>query len=175
MREPRWQTLDRATRQRKQLLDAGYVPIPTNGKIPAALAWQDTDPTEKDIDEWPRQFPAATNTGLLTKCTPTVDIDVLDARVAEELEITLRFATGGHNLTDRHNIVRVGQAPKRAIPFRTDRPFAKMSTPIFISPDGREHHVEVLCDGQQVIAYGVHPDTGAEYFLAQRRTLQRKA
>src|SRR5262245_34560819 len=90
MPEARWQTLDRATRQRKQLLDAGYIPIPTNGKIPAPRAWQDTAPTVQDIDEWSRQYPTATNTGILTKYTPTVDIDVHDARVAEELEITLR-------------------------------------------------------------------------------------
>ena len=165
MPEARWQTLDRVTRQRKQLLEAGYAPIPTNGKIPAALAWQDTHPTATDIDEWPRQYPTASNTGLLTKYTPTVDIDVHDARVAEELEIILRFVTGGgQNITSgRQNIVRVGQAPKRAILFRTDRPFAKISTPVFASPDGCEHRVEVLCDGQQVIAYGVHPDTGADY------------
>jgi putative DNA primase/helicase len=90
--------------------------------------------------------------------TPTVDIDVHDARVAEELEIILRFVTGGGQ-----NIVRVGQAPKRAILFRTDRPSAKISTPVFVSPDGCEHHVEVLCDGQQVVVYGVHPETGGDY------------
>jgi hypothetical protein len=72
MPEARWQTLDRVTRQRKQLLEAGYVPIPTNGKIPAALAWQDMHPTATDIDEWQRQYPAASNTGtprrLISTC-----------------------------------------------------------------------------------------------------------
>ena len=106
MPETRWQPLDRITRQRKQLLDAGYIPIATNGKMPAALAWQDTDPTARDIDEWARQFPAATNTGLLTKLTPTVDIDVLDARVVEALVMALYFVTGGRS------IVRIGTSTK---------------------------------------------------------------
>jgi hypothetical protein len=44
--------------------------------------------------------------------------------------------------------VRTGQAPKRAMLFRTDDPFDKVSTPVFISPDGRTHKVEILCRGQ---------------------------
>ena len=49
------------------------------------------------------------------------------------------------------------------IPFQTDQPFAKISTPIFTSPDGRKHHVEVLGDGQQIVVFGRHPEAGTEY------------
>ena len=38
-----------------------------------------------------------------------------------------------------------------------------MSTPVFISPDGVEHKVEILGDGQQYIVDGIHPDTGKPY------------
>src|SRR5262249_49084338 len=60
-------------------------------------------------------------------------------------------------------MVRFGQEPKRVILFQTDQPFPKLSTPVFLSPDQRKHKVEILCDGQQVVTYGLHPDTGRPY------------
>jgi hypothetical protein len=59
--------------------------------------------------------------------------------------------------------VRTGQAPKRALLFRTDAPFNKVSTPIFISPNGHTHKVEILGRGQQLVVNGIHPDTWAPY------------
>jgi hypothetical protein len=47
--------------------------------------------------------------------------------------------------------------------FRTDEVFDKLSTPIFTSPDGGTHKVEILCRGQQIVVYGLHPDTHAPY------------
>ena len=35
-----WQILDAATTQRKRLLQAGYLPIPTEGKKPSIAGWQ---------------------------------------------------------------------------------------------------------------------------------------
>jgi len=49
-KEATWQMLDRATAQRKRLLDAGYVPAPTAGKRPVIDGWQDIQPTEGIID-----------------------------------------------------------------------------------------------------------------------------
>jgi RecA-family ATPase len=60
-------------------------------------------------------------------------------------------------------MVRFGQAPKRAALFRTETPFAKISTPVFTSPTGRRHRVEVLCSGQQIVVLGTHPGTGKPY------------
>ncbi|MFZ2079603.1 MAG: AAA family ATPase, partial [Xanthobacteraceae bacterium] len=59
--------------------------------------------------------------------------------------------------------VRIGQAPKRAMLFRVDEPFDKVSTPVFVSPDGRTHKVEILCRGQQIVVHGIHPNTHAPY------------
>jgi hypothetical protein len=158
-KEASWQIMDRATAQRKSLLAAGYTPIPTNGKAPIFPEWQKLQPTTKDVDKWPQLYPGAFNTGILTRATPTVDIDVYDADVVEEI-LDLLWSLVGDN---GHAIVRSGQAPKCAIPFQTNQPFPKISTPIFTSPDGREHHVEVLGDGQQVVVFGRHPDTGGNY------------
>ena len=59
--------------------------------------------------------------------------------------------------------VRTGRPPKRALIYRADKPFKKISTPIFTSPDGRAHKVEVLGWGQQIVVHGIHPDTGKPY------------
>lgn len=59
--------------------------------------------------------------------------------------------------------VRTGRPPKRALIYRADKPFKKISTPIFTSPDSRAHKVEVLGWGQQIVVHGIHPDTGKPY------------
>ena len=58
--------------------------------------------------------------------------------------------------------VRIGNAPKRAIPFKTDVPFPKINA-ILIAPNGSEQKIEFLCDGQQAVVHGIHPDTHAPY------------
>ena len=50
----------------------------------------------------------------------------------------------------------------RAIPLRTDKPFAKIVYR-FRDPHGRQHKIEVLAEGQQVIVAGRHPDTKKPY------------
>jgi hypothetical protein len=158
-KEASWQVMDRATAQRKALLCAGYVPIPVNGKTPIIPEWQKQQPTIGDVDKWPQQYPNAFNTGILTRTTPAVDIDVYDPKVVEEL----RNLLWGLVRDDGRAMVRIGQPPKCVILFQTDQPFAKLSTPTFTSPDGRKHHVEVLGDGQQVVVFGKHPETGGNY------------
>lgn len=158
-KEATWQVLDRATAQRKRLLGAGYVPIPTAGKRPILDEWQNIQPTECGIDLWARHYSQARNTGILTRTTPAVDIDVLDVDVANELQDLLIELIGDNDRV----MVRFGQDPKRVIIFQTDQPFPKLSTPVFLSPDQRKHKVEILCDGQQVVTHGLHPDTGRPY------------
>jgi Primase C terminal 2 (PriCT-2) len=58
--------------------------------------------------------------------------------------------------------VRFGKPPKRLIPVRTDEPFTKLSR-VFISPNGAEQKIEILCDGQQYVVDGVHPETRQPY------------
>jgi hypothetical protein len=61
-----------------------------------------------------------------------------------------------------HVLVRFGQAPKRAILLRTDLPFKKIVGNL-IAPDGSEQKIELLGDGQQVVAFGIHPTTKRPY------------
>ena len=59
-------------------------------------------------------------------------------------------------------MTRTGLAPKFLIPFRSDKPFRKLSSQTYT--DGKnDHKVEILGDGQQWVAYHVHPDTMRPY------------
>ena len=49
--------------------------------------------------------------------------------------------------------LRIGRAPKRLLVYRTEAPFKGFK----LSP------IEILCDGQQFVAYHIHPDTGRPY------------
>src|SRR3954454_12851301 len=84
-----WQILDAATTQRKRLRQAGYLPLPTEGKKPPIAGWQNIVADEGDIDGWFHQYPMALNTGILTRTTPAVDIDVYDPDVAQAIEMAL--------------------------------------------------------------------------------------
>jgi Bifunctional DNA primase/polymerase, N-terminal len=158
--EAAWERMDKAYVYRLALLAGGYVPIPLNGKRPANTAWQsDVAPDESEIASWKTTCGSAFNTGILTKWTPAIDIDVTDGGVANAI------ADRAAELIeeDAPMAVRFGKHPKRAILFRTDEPFDKIRTSDFASPDGATHHVEILCDGQQLAAFGRHPETGNEY------------
>ena len=60
-------------------------------------------------------------------------------------------------------LVRIGQAPKRAILLRTNTPLKKITGTV-IAPNGDTgQKIELLADGQQVIVFGTHPKTGKPY------------
>ena len=134
----------------------GDRPLPCNGKIPSIQGWGDIAATDRIISTWETKYADALNTGILTRDTPAIDIDVLDPSVANELQDLAEQLIGA-------TTARLGQAPKRALLYRTDEPFDKLSTPVFTSPDGRSHKVEVLGRGQQIIVHGIHPTTHAPY------------
>jgi hypothetical protein len=90
---------------------------------------------------------------------PTIDIDILNEPVAIAAEdlVRERFEERGYLL------VRIGKPPKRAIPFRTLEPFAKLNTSFVVPKGAPPQKIEFLCDGQQFVAYGIHPDTQKPY------------
>jgi hypothetical protein len=152
--DPKWLPAARLA-----LLQNGYAPTPLMGKRPILNEWQNSCPTAEDIPAWEKRYPNATNTGLLTALTPAIDIDVLDEEVANIL----------HNWVRKiipvvcPELLRVGLPPKRAILFRCDAPFSKITTGKFVDEQGKEHQFEILCDGQQLATYGIHPDTKQPY------------
>ncbi len=147
------------TEDRLALRRNGYHPLPVEGKRPPLKGWEEKFNTnDEEIRFWSKTWCWAHNTGANAKFTPGLDIDILDLAAAEAVEALAR-----EHFEERGNIlVRIGLPPKRLIPLRTDEPFKKLRCE-FISPNGDEHKIEVLGDGQQWVAYGIHPDTGKPY------------
>ena len=144
--------LDRALR----LKSRGYivVPIKKGTKGPDIPGWQNDDPTEERLTALAERGYNDGNVGINTRFTPAIDLDVYDDVVAKVMEDYLAERYGDI-------CVRVGMAPKRLVVFRTTTPFRKM----FASySDGKTNHkIEVLGNGQQFVAYGIHPDTKKPY------------
>jgi hypothetical protein len=151
---------DDVTRYRQRVRVAGYLPVPVAGKAPVSQGWQKlTDTNAEQIADWGKHWPDATNTGVLTLRTPALDVDVLDQEAAEAVEslVCERFDDHGSVL------VRIGKAPKRLIAFKCVTPFKKIVISL-IAPNGdTAQKLEFLCDGQQFVANGIHPDTGTPY------------
>ncbi|MCK5613457.1 PriCT-2 domain-containing protein, partial [Candidatus Pacearchaeota archaeon] len=58
---------------------------------------------------------------------------------------------------------RVGQPPKLLMIYRADEPFTKVTSSMYVDPQGRNCRVEILGDGQQFVAFAEHPDTKQPY------------
>ncbi|HRW60552.1 MAG TPA: DUF3987 domain-containing protein [Defluviicoccus sp.] len=142
-----------------RLVDNGYavIPIMPGTKKPGrfvAGAWRDypgwtkhcTRPTtDNELAIW-SQWPDA-GIGIAGGVVAAVDIDIADGEVAVRIETLARERLGGTPA------LRIGRAPKRLLVYRTDEPFKGFK----LMP------IEVLCEGQQFVAYHIHPDTGRAY------------
>jgi hypothetical protein len=162
-------TIAPVTALRMQAIRNGFIPVPLFGKsVPvfgtnnarkSLTGWTKLDRvTGAQIKLWERLWPDATNTGYLARSTPGLDIDILIEAAAEAVEMLAR-----EHFEERGNIyVRIGLPPKRLIPLRTDEPFAKLYR-TFKAPNGSEHKIEILGDGQQFVVDGIHPQSGKRY------------
>ena len=66
------------TELRIELKAAGYSPIPLVGKIPPSAGWPTMTDSEDAIRMWPTKYSWATNTGIKTRNTPAIDVDITD-------------------------------------------------------------------------------------------------
>ena len=127
----------------------GYTMTPANGKRPMGSGWQhrNNDPT------WKRTA-ADKNVGIvLSDKLIAIDIDILHEDLARAVLTSAQSAFG-------FAPVRIGNKPKCLMMVRVSEPMTKHK--IKFSFDGLENPaVEILANGQQFIAYGIHPDTGS--------------
>lgn len=137
------------------LLRLGFKPIPVNGKRPVPKKWEAAPMHQDQIGFWAEEFPQL-NTGLRTEDLVAVDIDIYHHEVADAVEAAFvaRFGPG---------LKRLGQAPKRLLLYGAKTPGLKITSPLYKTMDGMEHKVEILGDGQQFVAYGIHPDSLRPY------------
>lgn len=150
---------DRAT----ALKSRGYtvVPIKSGSKAPKIEGWQHLDFSDSMLRRLSLNGYADGNLGINTRYTPAVDLDVLDEDLAQLMEDWLLDRFGD-------TCVRIGRAPKRLLLFRTDQPFKKLQSTFVYA--GTKHKLEILGDGQQFVAFGLHPDTRADYYYTSLDT-----
>lgn len=133
--------------------------IPKGTKGPVAEKWQTMTTNETVVAAWAANGKADANVGIRTTNTPAVDIDLLDAELVGALEAWCLHHIGAAP-------TRVGRAPKTLLVYATDKPFRKMQI-TFRPPDfkagDKPQKIEVLGEGQQFVAYGLHPDTKKNY------------
>ena len=142
----------------KKLVENGYniVPIRRGSKAPGFDGWQKTASTARSVASWLANGHESSGVGILTTDTPAIDLDIYDDDMAAKVEALCIERFGALP-------VRVGQAPKRLLVFRTDTPFKKMKTGKFADEWNDLHEVEILGEGQQFVAYAIHKDTGMPY------------
>ncbi len=140
------------------MVDNGYncLPIKPNTKRPDVAGWSNIELTPELYASWLERKPEH-GVGLrLGDGLYCVDIDIKDTACVDSLVMDLDFNLG------LSGFQRIGFAPKTAVFFRCDEDISKHK--VFLRDTvGGEHAVELLGAGQQVVAYGIHPDTGAAY------------
>lgn len=131
----------------ERLLDNGYSPLPIRkgAKAPVTKRWNDLPIDDRQVAQWIVEH-GDCGVGLRTGALVALDIDLLDADLSHEVFdlATRRFG---------ESLLRIGLWPKRLLLYRTDVPRPKRSL-------GK---VELLGLGQQVVAFGIHPDTARPY------------
>ncbi|MEM6942126.1 MAG: bifunctional DNA primase/polymerase [Pseudomonadota bacterium] len=130
-----------------ELLDNGYEPLPIvpGKKFPPLPRWTAVGIDERAIEAWIPQY-AAHGVGLRTGRLIGLDIDVTDPDRSHEI---FRLATARFG----HTLLRIGRWPKRLLLYRAVEP----------GPKRKLATIEVLGQGQQLVAFGIHPDTDRPY------------
>ncbi len=139
-----------------RLLDAGYriIPIWPGTKKPGRWdgtkwldmpRWTGVDTSTTHVEMW-EKWPEC-GIGILTGNVVAIDIDVLDSSVAVAVGSVFQEHLG------KTDFIRIGKSPKALYLYRTETPFQKISM----------HPIEVLGNGQQFVAYAVHPETQRPY------------
>ena len=102
--------------------------------------------TEVEVATW-SSWPDC-GVGLVGGAVAAIDIDI-----AEDAELALKIEKLARDRLGDTPALRIGRAPKRLLVYRTAEPFRGI----------KRHPLEVLCLGQQFLAYATHPDTGEPY------------
>ena len=148
-----------------RLVERGYkiIPLLKAKKRPPGSGWQNIDSTPELVSQWIGEMPEF-GIGVLCSKTAAVDMDCRDKSVNNKLLHWLKNNVG-------LGAIRIGESPKCVAPFQNIEGFKKMRSSEFQSEDGVKHAVEILGDGQQFVAYGIHPATLKPYEWVSGPTL----
>lgn len=156
---------DHLARHGAKLIEQGYavIPIQPGKKAPGFEGWQKSKSTTGQVREWLENGFAHAGVGILTKFTCAVDIDCLDEATAKKFEQWCIDNIGPAP-------IRIGKPPKRLLLYRTSEPFRKQRSAVYEDEWGEKQLVEVLGDGQQFVAFHIHPDTKKPYTWVDDRS-----
>lgn len=143
----------------ERLVELGYriVPLPPGSKGPRLTGWQKLNLSAADVRRKAANGASDAGIGILAATTPAIDVDVMDVDVAQQMSDEIDRIFAGEAL-----MTRTGMAPKFLIPFRTDKPFRKITSSTYTDGE-HDHRIEILGDGQQWVAFHIHPSTGKPY------------
>lgn len=144
--------------QGRSLLANGYliIPIKPGHKRPAIANWQRARLGAADLSEY-KGHGVGVLCGQGAHPIVAVDVDSPDARLVEQF-----VQWCGEHLGD--TCVRVGKAPKTLLVYRAESAgWGKATSAWFTDEFETEHRLELLGNGQQFVAYHLHPDTGKPY------------
>jgi hypothetical protein len=141
----------------------GYeiIPIKPGTKRPPFDEWEKIRADAKQLKRWLDHGRESNGIGILSRKTPMVDIDCRDPAIVKAMVSYTTKLLGP-------TLQRIGLAPKTGLLYRTNKPWPKVNSKTFVDPDDKgdkptPHKLEVLGDGQQFVAYAIHPDTGEPY------------
>jgi len=143
-----------------------------NQKYPAGADAKNWQNNPRRADEWR----AGTGIGIICGMpapdewsTQGLDVDTPHPGMAADLLAFIRPLLAKRT---GEKLIRVGNAPKFLIPYKTRAPQSKQLSPEVypIAEDGKvdtrrdvKNQIEILGKGQQFVAYQIHPDTGQPY------------
>ena len=136
------------------LNDNGYniIPVVKGTKRPSLSNWSRIKSTPELIKSWP----ADASIGITTGDVIAIDIDCYDKHVTNAIVKYCNKHIG-------KGLGRIGKAPKALLLYRTDTPMKKSVSAQFKDADGNTNCIEILGKGQQLVAFGIHPETQEEY------------
>lgn len=150
------------------VLDNGFeiIPIMPNEKRPEEDKWTLIPSNAGSLRKWLKAGCGHWGIGIRTKDTPGVDIDSMNRAMVDHMIEWIRENVGwGH--------IRIGNAPKTLMLFRTDEPFSKDTSSRWTDPNydfndpdkpiRSSHRTEILGNGQQFVGYHIHKNTKKPY------------
>ena len=142
----------------QQLYNKGLEPIPIapRQKFPTVKKWQSIS---LPIEPWPNNYGIGLRTG---KSVIGIDLDIYDQSMVDDI-LKYCFSEDFQVPFDDEYLVRVGQPPKALIPVVCPEITSKMISEKYIDENGVINQIEILSQGQQFVAYGIHPDTKKRY------------
>ena len=156
---------------RIRLFENGWIPLPVTspdflhekvkspGKQPFFKGWNKVRAETLDpglIHSW-GFIREHTNTGIICGDLLGLDLDIPEPTLAAQVEAL------ADTLLEPTPLIRVGRAPKSLRCYRREVRSPKRETPELFLPNGTKVQVEAMGEGQQIVGFGVHPDTRQPY------------